>query len=266
MLCEMVRAGCDADTMASVIMDRDFGISASVLEKPNPRRYAARQVDKVWKKTQAEPSKSQAELPIIYMLTGQLPRMLDEAEAALLRAASGIYQRSGELVRVCRLDSDGSDENATHSGTLTIRPVVDHWLREEMMRIARWRRPIDDGKWVPAEPALRDARTFMARVGSWRLPILAGIVETPTLRADGTVLATLGYDHSSHLILDTGAAVFPPVADQPSKDAARAALDRLIQPFRAFPFVPDEASADWKPEPNGASNRGAPDRWSSPPS
>lgn len=45
-LCEMVRAGCDDDTMASVIMDRDFGISASVLDKPRPEKYAARQIQR----------------------------------------------------------------------------------------------------------------------------------------------------------------------------------------------------------------------------
>jgi hypothetical protein len=45
-VCEMVRAGCDDDTMAAVIMDRDFGISASVLDKPRPQEYAARQIER----------------------------------------------------------------------------------------------------------------------------------------------------------------------------------------------------------------------------
>lgn len=44
--CELVRAGVDDDTIASIIMDRDLGISASVLEKKRPEEYAARQVQR----------------------------------------------------------------------------------------------------------------------------------------------------------------------------------------------------------------------------
>jgi hypothetical protein len=43
--CELVRANCSDDTIAAVIMDPDFGISASVLDKPRPERYAARQIE-----------------------------------------------------------------------------------------------------------------------------------------------------------------------------------------------------------------------------
>lgn len=43
--CELVRAGCDDDTIAAVIMDPDHGISGSVLDKRGGAlRYAARQI------------------------------------------------------------------------------------------------------------------------------------------------------------------------------------------------------------------------------
>ncbi len=45
-LCEMVRAGVPDDLMASVILDPDYGISGHVLEQPNPRRYAQRQIQR----------------------------------------------------------------------------------------------------------------------------------------------------------------------------------------------------------------------------
>lgn len=45
-ICELVRANVDDDTIASVIMDPDFGISASVLDKPRPEKYAARQIQR----------------------------------------------------------------------------------------------------------------------------------------------------------------------------------------------------------------------------
>lgn len=43
---DMVRAGADDDTIASVILDPDFKISASVLDKPRPEAYAANQIAK----------------------------------------------------------------------------------------------------------------------------------------------------------------------------------------------------------------------------
>lgn len=42
--CALVRAGADDDTIASVIMNRDNGISGSILDKPRPERYAAKQI------------------------------------------------------------------------------------------------------------------------------------------------------------------------------------------------------------------------------
>jgi hypothetical protein len=41
---DMVRANCDDDTIAGVITDPDYRISESVLEKPRPEQYAARQI------------------------------------------------------------------------------------------------------------------------------------------------------------------------------------------------------------------------------
>lgn len=42
--CDMVRAGADDETIASVIMDPDFKISGSVIDKARPELYAAEQI------------------------------------------------------------------------------------------------------------------------------------------------------------------------------------------------------------------------------
>jgi hypothetical protein len=42
--CDMVRAGADDETIASVLLDPDFKISSSVLDKARPERYAAEQI------------------------------------------------------------------------------------------------------------------------------------------------------------------------------------------------------------------------------
>lgn len=42
--CELVRGGCSDDQIASIILDRDFGISGHVLAQGRPQDYAARQI------------------------------------------------------------------------------------------------------------------------------------------------------------------------------------------------------------------------------
>lgn len=44
--CELVRAGCDDDTIAAVITDPDFGISAHTLAQKRSMAYAARQIER----------------------------------------------------------------------------------------------------------------------------------------------------------------------------------------------------------------------------
>ena len=43
-VCDMVRGNCDDETIAAVILDPDFKISASVLDKSRPQAYAADQI------------------------------------------------------------------------------------------------------------------------------------------------------------------------------------------------------------------------------
>lgn len=45
-LCELVRAGCDDDQIASIILDKDYAISGHVLDQPRPQQYAARQIQR----------------------------------------------------------------------------------------------------------------------------------------------------------------------------------------------------------------------------
>ncbi len=45
-LCKMVRAGVDDDTIAAVILDRDHAISAHIYDQPRPMQYAQRQIQR----------------------------------------------------------------------------------------------------------------------------------------------------------------------------------------------------------------------------
>lgn len=65
---------------------------------------------------------------------------------------------------------------------------------------------------------------------------LVAVITAPTLRPDGTVLSLVGYDATTGLLFD---AVETPLAipENPTKEQANAALERIWMPFSRFPFV-----------------------------
>lgn len=173
----------------------------------------------------------------ITLRPGFLPQAVDAAEQALMRAGIGIYQRFESLVRVVRLTVKVDEEEVGRdSGALILTAVNAAWLREQFARSARWEKPTKNGA-TRADPPQEAATAYLARVGEWNLPFLQGITQSPTLRADGTILQQPGYDSASGLLYDPGRLEFPEVADAPSREEARAALGVLSAPFREFRFV-----------------------------
>ena len=62
------------------------------------------------------------------------------------------------------------------------------------------------------------------------------IITTPTLRADGSLLADPGYDPQSGLYL-LATLQLSPFPEHPTKEQARAALDMLVDLLSEFPFA-----------------------------
>jgi hypothetical protein len=170
----------------------------------------------------------------------------DAAEAAMLSAGLPVYQQMGRLVRAVRLDASEDEGGVVRrEGALVVRDVQPHSLRDLMTRVANFVKVVEteDGtKDKPVGPPVSLALAYIQRVreGGGRLPVLRGIVECPTLRPDGTVLAEEGYDAATGLILDTGGAAFDPVPEEPTREDAVAALEKLKWVIAGFPFVEDE--------------------------
>lgn len=169
---------------------------------------------------------------------GEMHIAVDRAEQALLRENVGIYQRSDSLVRVVRLVVGVDEEGiGRDSGAMILRPATKPWLREQFARVAKWERPGKKGAMVRTDPPPDAASAYLDRVGEWNLRFLQGITQSPTMRADGTILQEPGYDPASGLLYDPGRVVFPKVADAPSREEALAALETLEKPFRDFCFA-----------------------------
>ncbi len=73
---------------------------------------------------------------------------------------------------------------------------------------------------------------------------LDGVITAPTIRHDGSVLQTAGYDRATALFFDPTER-FPQVPTAPTREDARAAADRLLDVVADFPFIEDADRSAW---------------------
>jgi Bifunctional DNA primase/polymerase, N-terminal len=199
---------------------------------------AAKQIAKIvgYRGPAPEPM-SPDDKPLIKVVRGRLSTIADEAEQALIDAGTAFYERSNAIVRPIIKDVDGFRGTKTKAAQLA--RVNQVYMRDILGRIAHWR-SFDQraNKWLPIDPPKETADTVLARAGEWAFPTIAGIINTPTLRPDGTILNNPGFDAATRLFL-IDPPTMAPIPDAPTKDDAQAALKLLTTLIAGFPFVGD---------------------------
>ena len=60
---------------------------------------------------------------------------------------------------------------------------------------------------------------LLERYGDWDFRVIAGIISTPTMRPDGTILSQHGYDPATQLLLIDPPAM-PDIPDNPTREDA----------------------------------------------
>jgi hypothetical protein len=176
--------------------------------------------------------------PVIKVVAGDLPRVVDQGEGALIHADLGFYQRGSLVVRPAVMPVAVADGRKTLAHRLV--HVRAHHVAEAMTRAASWEK--FDGRlqeWVAMDCTLRIAETYLARDGLWRLPVLTGLINCPTLRPDGSILDVPGYDAATGLLFDPQGAIFPRLTPEPDRREAMLALGYLRDIIATFPFVSD---------------------------
>jgi hypothetical protein len=123
-------------------------------------------------------------------------------------------------------------------------PVEQAYLRRKLSDVADWYRFDKRGKeWIPTDPPHDVCTSLLASAGDWPFPSIAGILTSPTMRPDGTILSALGFDPATRLLMVDSPAM-PPIPDHPTKDDAVKALQLLeVNLLKEFPFVDDVAEA-----------------------
>jgi len=180
--------------------------------------------------------------PQIRIISGEIPRVVNEAEDALLLLGREIYQRGGLVVRPVLTTFKASKQRDILGWHLV--PLSRPYLVDALTCAAQFSKYSGRSKkWVPTDAPDKVAEIYLARRGGWRLPVLGGIVYTPFLRADGSICEQPGYDSQSGLLFKPDNQSFPPISQQPNQADALAALGVLEQLIQTFPFVAEADGA-----------------------
>ncbi len=227
------RAGFTAAEMRVALIRNEYGAGR---EKADDERYFSR----IWANTSTpeQPQPKVAGLPTIVVQAGKRMEAADAALAAMVANGTEFYQRDRSLVRTCTVKAKSSD-----GAVVPVHGVVGvtlPYLSRAMGKAANWLRANKDGELLSIDPPKDVAEQVLSMVGEWPFPPLAGVIGTPTMRPDGSLLLAAGYDKQTGLVLVAPPSM-PAIPDHPTYRDAREALNILVDLLQEFPFA-DKAS------------------------
>ena len=179
--------------------------------------------------------------PTIELRVGETERAVDELEGLLIASKRGLYQRGGLIVAA------GFDKMQTWDGkTIEVQIIEergDYALLEDAEAVATFVRLDAEGKARPAPPPMALIRTLKDRKQRLRLPVLVGIVNCPSISADGQLLDRPGYDRDTGVLYDPLGVIFPSIPSSPDRRMASTALERILKLLETFDFVSKDDKA-----------------------
>ena len=186
-----------------------------------------------WKRQQ-NPVERQG-LPIIRSIDGQIARMVDEAQTALIGANVPIFVRGGMLVEPITVEREAADNRKTM--VTVFAPLsaekLGYLLNKHAAVFTRY--DLKRKKRVRIDPPSK-VTAALVKLKSWQFPEVVGIVGAPTMRPDGSILSKVGYDPATRLWSNCDIEL-PPIAEKPTRAQAEQALQLLRELLSGFPFV-----------------------------
>lgn len=175
--------------------------------------------------------------PQVVLSGRQLREKVEDALSVLQQANNppALFVRGGQVVQI-RLDERQWP---------IVAPVTVSALRGRMAKAADWLKLVksDEGEWkgAPQDPP-KDLAEVLLAAPAWPFPAVETVTQVPTLRPDGTLNATPGYDADTRTYyVPPPGFELPEVPDCPTSAELAAALDALHRPWAEFPWA-DEAS------------------------
>jgi len=187
----------------------------------------------------APPASDDDGKPVVRIYGGALSEAASEAEKHLIDAGAHLYQRGDKLVRPVLSTLKDARKQDTRSASLA--SVETTYLRDLLCRHMRWERfARREKEWIGIDPPREVAETIIARGSELGFRPVTGVIMTPTLRPDGSVLSQAGYDDATGLLV-IDPLHLPDMPQRPSFDQAYEALNELDGLLDEFPFVSEAA-------------------------
>jgi hypothetical protein len=216
------------------------GIIAAAIAHWDDQRKTLSTLRRALRDGEARPHADLDARPVIKLQPGALDKTMVRVEQVLLESGAQIFQRGGALVRHVIEEVAASYKRRTKVARFVrLEPLYTRLLLDRVARFERY-----DGrskKWGTTDPPRDDvAATMLARVGEWGFPTVTGVISTPTMRPDGSLLTKPGYDKATGLLL-----IEPPpmltIPDAPTRQQVLDAVTMLESLLTEFPLV-DEVS------------------------
>jgi hypothetical protein len=169
--------------------------------------------------------------------------VVNDKAVEALKSDKSLFER-GALVTVVY---DGTDSHGIHrpAGAPRIVPVVTAGLRERFTKVARFvkRRSTKKGdSFEHVHPPEFCAPAVLVR-GNWPgIRRLNGVITSPVLRPDGTIVDTAGYDRATGLLYEPSGLLIN-VPSYPTAQQVNAAVESVLEIFADFPFATIEHKA-----------------------
>jgi hypothetical protein len=165
----------------------------------------------------------------------RLDQTTARAEAALIRSGAEIYQTGDRLVRVVSDEVEATKGRKTRVARLM--RIDGPWLKAEMTKHIDWFRWKSKNVPEPVGPPGDVIAATLSGFGRWQFSVVNGVICSPTLRRDGSVLSRPGLDLASGLLVVGPLPEMRKVAEKPTRADALEALAILKDLLKEFKFV-----------------------------
>jgi hypothetical protein len=168
---------------------------------------------------------------------------VNDAVISILARSNDLYDAHGQLATIVNVtDDDGRIRAAIH--VLGLSGLREHI--SDRVKFFTWEVDKETGEEVPKWQRIpRWCYEAILVRGVWAgIRPIRGIVTSPVLRADGSILETPGYDPTSGLFVEL-TEEFPSIVSEPSIDDVHNAVSLLLDLVSDFPFASLPNKSAW---------------------